>query len=133
MANPTAYCDWICSIHQIIQLDHGAGALHAARVADDLLVGRAVRVALDVCLRLPFGIGDELATLARAQQFLGDAALLRNHQGGAFSLPDALRGLGLRRIDLDVNEADDRHGVLLASSGANDARAPQAATQPPRR
>ena len=28
--------------------------------------------------------------------------LLRNHQGGAFSLPDALRGLGLRRIDLDM-------------------------------
>jgi hypothetical protein len=40
--------------------------------------------------------------------------LLRNHQGGAFSLPDALRGLGLRRIDLDMNEANDRHGILLA-------------------
>jgi hypothetical protein len=49
--------------------------------------------------------------------FLGDAALLRNHQGGAFSLSDPLGGLGLRRINLDVNEADDRHGVLLASSG----------------
>jgi hypothetical protein len=45
MANPAAYCDWICSIHQIIQFDHGAGALHAARVADDLLVRRAPHVA----------------------------------------------------------------------------------------
>ena len=42
------------SIHQIIQLDHCAGPLHAARVADDLLVGCAVSIALDVCLRLPF-------------------------------------------------------------------------------
>src|SRR5262249_26440729 len=98
-------CVLICrSIHQIIKLDHGAGALHAARVADDLLLGRAVRITLDVCLRLPFGIGDELAARARAQQLFGDAALLRNHQGGTFSLPDALRGLALRRIDLDMNE-----------------------------
>src|SRR5262249_7881149 len=80
-------------------------------------------VAFDVCLRLPLGIRDELAALARTQQLLGDAALLRNHQGGTFSLPDPLGGLGLRRIDLDVNEADDRHGVLLASSGMNDAPA----------
>src|SRR5262249_4217118 len=70
-----------------------------------------------VCLCLPFGIRDELAALASAQQLLRDAALLRDHEGGAFSLPDALSGLGLRRINLDVNEADDRHGVLLASSG----------------
>src|SRR6516164_1616949 len=95
------------SIHQIIQLDHCAGPLHAARVADDLLVGCAVSIALDVCLRLPFGVRNELAAFSRAQQLLGDAALLRNHQGGAFSLPDALRGLGLRRIDLDMNEAND--------------------------
>src|SRR5436309_5572570 len=90
-ANPTAYCDWIWSIHQIIQLDHGAGALHAARVADDLLVRRAPHVALDVCLGFPFRIGDELTAVARPQQFLRDAALLRNHQGGAFGFPDALR------------------------------------------
>src|SRR6266446_2796379 len=122
-----------CSIHQIVQLDHGACTLHASRVIDDLLVGRAVGVALNVCLCLPFGIGDELAALASAQQLLRDAALLRDHEGGAFSLPDALGGLGLRRINLDVNEADDRHGVLLASSGRSRCGAPRAATRPRRR
>jgi len=66
MANPNTAFQFCCLIDQIIKFDHGAGALHAARVADNLLVRRAVGVTLDVCLRLPFGIGDELAPFTRA-------------------------------------------------------------------
>src|SRR6516164_3050850 len=75
---------------------------------------RTVHVAFDVRLSLPFGIGEDRAALPRSQQLLGNAPLLRDHQCRAFRFPDTLGSLGLRRIDLDMNEADDRHDVLLA-------------------
>lgn len=71
-------------------------------------MGRAAREAIDMCLRFPFGIRDELSAVTRAQQFLRDAAILRNNQGGAFSFPDVPRRLGLRRINPDMNEADNQ-------------------------
>jgi hypothetical protein len=55
----------------------------------------------------------ELAAFWRAQHLLGDATFLQNHQGGAFSPPDALRSLGFRRIDLHMKEANNCHDILL--------------------
>jgi len=48
------------------------------------------------------------------------AALLLDHERSALRLPDPHGVFGLGRIDLDVDEADDRHGVLLNGHDTED-------------
>src|SRR5262249_9752559 len=107
-------------LHELVELDLGLRPFQPARVPDDLLVGLAVAIGLDRGIRIPFRVRDEFGSVPAAQELFRHAALLADHERSAFRLPDPRGLFDLGRIDLDVDEADDRHwgppGVLLAWS-----------------
>src|SRR5262249_48289181 len=103
-------------LHELVELDLRLRPFQPARVPHDLLVGVAVAIGLDRGVRIPFRVRDELGSVAAAQELFRNAALLLDHERGAFRLPDPRGLFGLGRIDPDVDEADDRHGVLLTRS-----------------
>src|SRR5215813_1362212 len=103
-------------LHELVELDLRLRPFQSARMPHDLLVGVAVAVGLDRGLRIPFRVRDEFVRLSAAQELFRNATLLPDHERSAFRLPDPHGVFGLGRIDLDVDEADDGHGVLLMRS-----------------
>src|SRR5262245_60686131 len=107
-------------LHELVELNLRLRPFQPARVPHDLLVGVAVAVGLDRGVRIPFRIRDEFGSVPAAQELFRHAALLPDHERSAFRLPDPRGLFDFGRIDLDVDEADDRHwrppGVLLAWS-----------------
>src|SRR5215510_15430995 len=103
-------------LRELVELDLGLRPFQPARVPHDLLVGVAVAVGLDRGVRIPFRVRDEFVRLSAAQELFRNATLLPDHERSAFRLPDPHGVFGLGRIDLDVDEADDGHGVLLMRS-----------------
>src|SRR5919204_1065876 len=97
-------------LHDVVELDLRLRAFERAGVAHDFLVRLAVAIGVDRGLRLPFRIGDEFGGILAAQQLFRHAAVLLNHQRRAFRFPDEDGIFALGGIDLDVDEADDRHG-----------------------
>src|SRR6516165_5848320 len=77
---------------------------------------RCCAIGLDRGFALPFRVRDEFGRVSAAQELFRNAALLLDHERSALRLPDPHGVFGLGRIDLDVDEADDRHGVLLTRS-----------------
>src|SRR5262245_27785623 len=96
-------------LHELVELDLRLRPFQSARVPHDLLVGVGVAIGLDRGVRIPFRIGDEFGSVPAAQELFRHAALLPDHERSAFRLPDPRGLFDLGRIDLDVDEADDRH------------------------
>src|SRR5262249_48412105 len=103
-------------LHELVELDLRLRPFQSARVPHDLLVGVAAAIGLDRGLAIPFRVRDEFGSVSAAQELFRNAALLPDHERSALRLPDPCGVFGLGRIDLDVDEADDRHGVLLMRS-----------------
>jgi len=97
------------SLHELVELDLRLRPLQSARVPHDFLVGVAVAVGLDRGVRIPFRVGDEFGSVSTTQELFRNAAPLLDHERSAFRLPDPHGVFGLGRIDLDMDEADDRH------------------------
>ena len=107
-------------LHELVELDLRLRPFQSARVPHDLLVGVAVAIGLDGGFALPFRVRDEFGRVSAAQELFRKAALLLDHKRSALRLPDPHGVFGLGLIDLDVDEADDRHGVLLNGHDTED-------------
>jgi hypothetical protein len=76
-------------------------------------VGVAAAVNVNIGFGVPFRIGNKLVGLTAPEKLFRNAALLLDHEWRAFRFPDSNGFFDLGRINLDVNESDDRHGGLL--------------------
>src|SRR5262245_39775609 len=116
-------------LHELVELDLRLRPLQSACVPHDLLVGVACAIRLDRGFAIPLRIRDEFGGVSAAQQLFRHAALLPDHERSAFRLPDPRGLLDLGRIDLDVDEADDRHwrppGLVMITAEKESIDAPE--------
>src|SRR5262249_30063155 len=118
-------------LHELVELDLRLRPFQSARVPHDLLMGVAAAIGLDRGFRIPFRVRDEFGSVPAAQELFRNAALLPDHERSTLRLPDPCGVFGLGRIDLHVDEADDRHGVLPGAVTGSGVKATAAVIETP--